>query len=180
MNSEERGKEGFVRKLFDTISPRYDLFNRLSSFGLDRRWRKRTIEHLHLLPGMRVLDLATGTGDLAHAAVQPLVPLGLVVGCDLSGDMLSCAQKKLSESPAAYWHVQLTQGRAEALPFLSNSLDGVTMGFALRNVTNLNDTLREFHRVLKPGGRISLLELGRPQGIFIRWGHRLWLMIGVL
>ena len=168
-------KEGFIRRLFDTITPGYDLFNRIASLGLDRGWRRRTIESLKLLPGMRVLDLASGTGDLATAEALAMLPLGSVVACDLSHPMLRSASKRLSRHPAAGWHVRFAQGRAEQLPFPPGSFHAATIGFALRNVSSLEGTFRELHRVLRPGGRIGLLEFGRPRNPLVRIGHWLWL-----
>ena len=172
-------KEGFVRRLFDTITPRYDLFNQVASLGLDRAWRHRTIRSLELVPGMRVLDLASGTGDLALEAVLKLVPLGKVIACDLSGPMLSCAVRKLARHPLAHWHVEFAQGRAEGLPFSDASFHAATIGFALRNVSDLSITFRELHRVVRPGGRIALLEFGRPKNRLLRLGHRIWLTAAV-
>lgn len=128
---------------------------------------------------MQVLDLASGTGDLAALAAQALVPLGKVAACDLSHPMLKLGRRKLARHPAFHWHVEFAQGKAEALPFLSGSFHAATMGFALRNVTDLAATFREFARVVKPGGRLALLEFGRPDGIFLAAGHWLWLTLGV-
>ena len=175
ITSLPRGKEHFVHRLFDNISPRYDLFNRISSLGLDQGWRRRAIANLKLAPGMQVLDLASGTGDLACLAAQVIAPLGTVIASDLSHPMLRLAGKKFERIPAAYWHIRAIQNRAEGLPFLSGTFHAATIGFALRNVSDLDATFREFHRVLKPGGALSLLEFSRPQGILLRFGHTLWL-----
>lgn len=172
-------KEGFVRKLFDGISPQYDFFNRLSSFGLDQGWRRRSIAALKLLPGMRVLDVASGTGDMGILAAHELLPLGLVVGLDPSYPMLSLAQRKLEKLPVARWHMTLARGKAEALSFSDGSFDAATIAFGMRNVSDLSATFQELHRVLKSGGRIALLEFGRPKGIFFRTGQALWLSTGV-
>lgn len=176
-NPEHKGR--FIRRLFDSISPRYDRFNRISSLGLDRRWRRRTMEGLKLLPGMRVLDLASGTGDLSIAAAKEIVPLGQVVSCDFSFPMLQFAWKKFQSFPPARWHVRMAQGRAEQLPFSSGTFQAVTIGFALRNVSDLDATFRELHRVLRPGGRIGLLEFGRPKSLLLKMGHRIWLTVAV-
>ncbi len=178
-------KEPLVRRLFDLITPRYDLFNRVASLGLDQGWRARAIESLQLAPGMRVLDLASGTGDLAALAAERLAPLGTVVACDLSHPMLAQAQRKLSRQPAACWHVQYTQARAEALPFADSSFEAATIGFALRNVSDLEAAFREFRRVVRPGGRLALLEFGRPAQPLLRLGHWFWLtgvipLLGIL
>lgn len=172
-------KEGFIRRLFDSITSRYDLFNAVASLGLDRSWRRRTVQTLQLAPGMTVLDLASGTGDLAREAAVCLIPLGRVVACDLSHPMLRFASRKLGRLPAVSWHVACTQGRAEALPFGAGRFDAATMGFALRNVTDLDAVFRELARVIRPGGRVALLELSRPQNPFLRIGHRLWLSLAV-
>ncbi|MBI3333445.1 MAG: ubiquinone/menaquinone biosynthesis methyltransferase [Candidatus Omnitrophica bacterium] len=174
-----KDKDRFVRRLFDAISPRYDLFNRLASLGLDQGWRRRAVAGLRISPGMRVLDLASGTGDLAAAAAEPLVPLGQVVACDLSHPMLRFARRKLGSIPPARWHVKLTQARAEALPFSDRTFHAATLGFALRNVSDLDATFLELHRVLKAGGRIALLEFGRPRSPLLKVGHRLWLSLAV-
>ena len=172
-------KEGFVRRLFDAITPRYDLFNRLASLGHDRPWRRRTIRSLHLTPGARVLDLASGTGDLAELAALALLPLGQVTACDLSHPMLRAASRRLRRHPAAGWHTAFAQARAEQLPFAAGSFHAAAIGFALRNVSDLDLTFRELHRVLAPGGRLALLEFGRPAHPLLRFGHRLWLSLAV-
>ena len=169
----------FIRRLFDTISLRYDLFNRISSIGLDQQWRRRAIVGLKLLPEMRVLDLASGTGDLSIAAAKEIVPLGQVISCDLSFPMLRVAGEKFKSFPPARWHVRRIQGRAEELPFPAGAFHAATIGFALRNVSDLDAAFRELHRVLRPGGRIALLEFGRPKPLWLKNGHRIWLAFAV-
>ena len=146
---------------------------------MDQGWRRRTVESLRLQPGMQVLDLASGTGDLARLEAEAMLPLGLVAGCDVSIQMLRYARRKFDRIPAAEWHVKLIQGRAEALPFPGSTFDAATIGFALRNVSDLDQTFRELHRVLKPGGRVGLLEFGRPKNLLLRIGHWLWLTFGL-
>jgi demethylmenaquinone methyltransferase/2-methoxy-6-polyprenyl-1,4-benzoquinol methylase len=172
-------KEKFVHRLFDTITPRYDLFNRIGSLGMDRGWRRTTIRSLQLKPEMRVLDLASGTGDLARDCAAELVPLGTVVACDLSLPMLSRAVKRLASFPPARWHLRYAQGKAEQLPFPEKTYDAATMAFALRNVSDLDATFREYHRVMKPGARLALLEFGRPTNFFVRVGHWIWLSTAI-
>ena len=128
---------------------------------------------------MRMLDLCSGTGDLARLAAQRLVPMGQAVACDLSHPMLIGARKNLSCHPATRWHVKFSQARYESLPFLAESFHAGTIGFAVRNVSDLEGTFRELFRVLKPGGRICLLEFGRPDSLFLKIGHRLWLFFAV-
>lgn len=170
-------KESFIHKLFDTITPGYDCFNRIASLGLDRAWRRRTIDSLQLAPGMTVLDLAAGTGDLSVESVLKMLPLGIVVACDLSHPMLRSAAGKWARHPVAGWHLRYAQGRAEQLPFPEGSFNAATIGFALRNVSDLGGTFRELRRVLRPGGRVALLEFGRPRNPLLRVGHWLWLTL---
>lgn len=128
---------------------------------------------------MTVLDLASGTGDLAKEAVHPLVPLGGVVACDLSHPMLRSASRKLGRHPMISWHMTYAQARAEQLPFGGGAFDAATMGFALRNVSDLDGVFRELARVLKPGGRVALLEFGRPKNPLLALGHRFWLTVAI-
>ncbi len=172
-------KEKFVHRLFDTITPRYDLFNRVGSLGMDHSWRRKTIQALQLKPEMRVLDLASGTGDLARDCAAELAPLGKVVACDLSLQMLSRAVKRLAVFPPARWHVSYAQGRAENLPFNPATFDAATMAFALRNVSDLDATFGEYHRTMRPGAHLALLEFGRPTNFFVRAGHWLWLSTAI-
>ncbi len=147
-----------VRSMFDAIAPRYDLVNRIMTFRLDVRWRRRTVERLNLPAGSAVLDLACGTGDLcrdlAAAGHRP-------VGMDLSWGMLASAR---TDAP-------LVHADALRLPVADGSVDGVTCGFALRNLTGLEPFLAELARVLRPGGRIGLLEVDRPRNPVLRIGH---------
>jgi demethylmenaquinone methyltransferase / 2-methoxy-6-polyprenyl-1,4-benzoquinol methylase len=150
-----------VRRLFDTISPRYDLVNRVMTFGMDAGWRRRTVGELALPAGARVLDLACGTGDLcrelAAAGHRP-------VGFDFSHGMLLSAR---TEAP-------LVEADILRLPVRDASADGATCGFALRNVVSLEHLFAELARVLHPGGRIALLETAEPDGWLMRIGHRFY------
>jgi demethylmenaquinone methyltransferase/2-methoxy-6-polyprenyl-1,4-benzoquinol methylase len=147
-----------VRDMFDAIAPRYDLVNRIMTFRLDVRWRKRTVRDLALAPGSRVLDLAAGTGDLCRdltaAGHRP-------VGVDLSFGMLAAAR---TTAP-------LVHADALRLPVPDGSVDGATCGFALRNFVDLGAFLAELARVVRPGGRIALLEVAEPPNPVMRFGH---------
>lgn len=147
-----------VRQMFDAIAPRYDLVNRLMTFGLDTRWRRRAVRSLGLAPGSRVIDLASGTGDLcrdlASAGYRPL-------SFDLSLGML---QADRSGAPRA-------QADILCLPLPDASVDGVTCGFALRNLVDLERFFFELGRVTRPGGRIALLDVGIPSQPLVRWGN---------
>jgi demethylmenaquinone methyltransferase / 2-methoxy-6-polyprenyl-1,4-benzoquinol methylase len=151
-----------VRGMFDRIAPVYDAMNRVMTVGLDRRWRKLAVSEV-VWPGDRVLDACCGTGDLAVEAERRG---GRVVGLDFSERMLERARKK---SGAIEW----VQGDALALPFGEGEFDAATVGFGVRNLADLEGGLRELARVLKPGGKLAVLEITRPRGI-LRPFFRLW------
>jgi demethylmenaquinone methyltransferase/2-methoxy-6-polyprenyl-1,4-benzoquinol methylase len=153
-----------VDAMFDRIAPRYDLANRVLTFGLDVRWRRRTIARLGLPAGSRILDVACGTGDLcAEADRQGLRPIGL----DRSAGML--AAFRVDEAPTP-----LVRGDALALPLATGAADGLVCGFALRNLVELAPFLAEAARVLRPGGRLGLLEVDEPANPVLRLGHGLY------
>ena len=151
-----------VRGMFDRIAPVYDVMNHVMTAGLDRRWRKLAVKEV-VWPGDRVLDACCGTGDLAVEAERRG---GRVVGLDFSEKMLERARKK---SGAIEW----VQGDALALPFGDGEFDAATVGFGIRNLAALEGGLRELARVLKPGGKVAVLEITRPRGI-LRPFFRLW------
>lgn len=150
-----------VRGLFDTISPRYDLVNRVMTFRMDVGWRRRAIRELHLPAGSRVFDLACGTGDFCRELARGGY---LPVGFDFSFGMLANAR---TDAP-------LVQADALRLPVREASADGVTCGFALRNVVSLSDFFSELGRVVRPGGAIALLEASRPDNAIMRAGHAVY------
>jgi demethylmenaquinone methyltransferase/2-methoxy-6-polyprenyl-1,4-benzoquinol methylase len=150
-----------VRSMFDRIAPVYDAMNRVMTAGLDGRWRGLTAEIVS--PGDRVLDACCGTGDLALAAARRG---GTVTGLDFSGRMLERARAK---APRLDW----VQGDLLALPFDDASFDAATVGFGVRNVADLDAGLRELRRVLRPGGRLAILEITRPRGALAPF-YRLW------
>jgi len=150
-----------VRQMFDAIAPRYDLVNRLMTFRLDVRWRRLAVRSLELSPGAVVADLASGTGDLCvELARQHLRPLSI----DLSFGMLHADR---SGAPRA-------QADILRLPFPDAALDGVTCGFALRNLVDLGVFFDELGRAVRPGGRIALLDVATPPNPVLRWGHRIY------
>lgn len=148
--------------MFDGIAHRYDLVNRVISLGIDQSWRKKTVKALELKPGARVLDLATGTGDLA-IMVARTHPEVSVIGVDPSEKMLEVGQKKLVEAQLTD-RITLEVGDAQALKLESRSVDGVCIAFGIRNVPDRLQGLREMARVTKAGGRVAILELSEPRG----------------
>jgi demethylmenaquinone methyltransferase/2-methoxy-6-polyprenyl-1,4-benzoquinol methylase len=154
-------KAAAVRSLFDRISPRYDLVNRVMTFGMDVGWRRRSIRELHLPAGSRVLDLACGTADFCRELRRAGY---LVVGFDFSFGMLASARTD----------VPLVQADILQLPVDDASADGVTCGFALRNVVSLEALFAELGRVVRPGGAIALLDASRPDNPALRAGHRVY------
>jgi demethylmenaquinone methyltransferase/2-methoxy-6-polyprenyl-1,4-benzoquinol methylase len=147
--------------MFDGIAPRYDLLNRMMSFGIDRRWRKRTVRALDLRPGDRVLDLATGTADLAMSIARTDSTV-TVVGVDPSDAMLEVGQRKLRKTRLDE-RVELRAGIAEELPFEDDSVDATCIAFGIRNVLDRPRALEEMARVTRPGGVIAILELSEPR-----------------
>lgn len=154
---------GAVRRMFDRIAPRYDLLNRLLSAGTDRRWRRAAVDFLEAPAGARVLDLCTGTADLLIEALgRDAVRRG--AGVDLSGAMLALGQRKLERRGLA-GRAWLSAGDAERLPLRSGSFDAALVGFGIRNVADVGAALAEVRRVLRPGGRLVVLEFSNPEGV---------------
>ena len=151
-----------VRDMFDRIAPVYDAMNRAMTAGLDRRWRRETARTV-VSPGDRVLDVCCGTGDLAIAARHAG---GVVTGLDFSERMLARARTKSDE-------IEWVEGDALALPFADGSFDAVTVGFGVRNLDDLERGVGELRRVLRPGGRLGILEITMPRGL-LRPFYRLW------
>jgi demethylmenaquinone methyltransferase / 2-methoxy-6-polyprenyl-1,4-benzoquinol methylase len=151
-----------VRGMFDRIAPVYDVMNRLMTAGLDGRWRRLAVRAV-VWPGDRVLDACCGTGDLAIEAERRG---GKVVGLDFSERMLERARRKSDR-------IEWVRGDALALPFDDASFDAATIGFGIRNVDDLDTGLRELARVVRPGGRLAVLEITRPTGV-LRPFFRLW------
>ena len=154
-------KAKVVQNMFDAIAPRYDMVNRIMTFRLDTRWRKIAVRKLALSKGARVLDLASGTGDLCvDLRKAGLIPLSF----DMSFGMLAADHSKAPR----------VQADILRLPIATQSVDGVTCGFALRNLVDLNVFFHEIARVTKPGGRIALLDVSTPTNPVIRWGNSVY------
>lgn len=158
---EGEAKVRAVRSMFDAIAPRYDLVNRILTFRMDLRWRRRTVESLRLPAGSLVIDLAAGTGDLCNELQErghrP-------IGVDLSWGMLAHARTSAA----------LVQADALRLPLTTGAAAGATCGFALRNLADLDAFFTELARVVRPGGRVALLEVAQPDNHLLRWGHSIY------
>ena len=150
-------------EMFDAIAARYDMVNRVLSFGIDQSWRKATVAALGIGPGARVLDVATGTGDLAIQVAKAAADVR-VVGIDPSAKMLEIGRRKL-QALGLGERVELRSGDAQKLPFSDAEFDGVCIAFGIRNVPDRERGLCEMARVTRPGGRIAVLELSEPRGV---------------
>lgn len=154
-------KAGRVREVFDSVASRYDLMNDLMSGGMHRLWKRFTIELSSVRAGQTVLDIAGGTGDLAAKFSQRVGPTGHVILADINAAMLSVGRDRLIDKGALN-NISVSQADAQFLPFADNSIDCITIAFGLRNVTDKALALRSMHRVLKPGGRLLVLEFSKP------------------
>lgn len=158
MSEKGRG----IRDMFDAIAPRYDFLNRLLSLGIDRRWRSFAVGKLQIPPGGKVLDVATGTGDVALEIASRTPESVRIVGEDFTQGMLVVGKKKIEASPFRK-RISLVNAPCEAMPHPDRTFDGVTIAFGIRNVVDRTAGLREMHRVLKPGGRVVILEFSNPR-----------------
>ena len=168
MKNLQKPSSESIQSMFDGLASRYDLFNHLTGMGLASRWRAITLEPVQ--PGMKILDLGCGTGDLAIAAIQKMGNQGEVVALDFSKNMLGFAQqraKKLGYNGST--RIRWIQGRAEDLPIESEPYDAVVSGFVLRNlVENIDVILKKVHQSLKKGGFVRFLDITQPQNVVTR------------
>lgn len=159
-------------QMFNAIAHRYDLLNRLMSLGLDTRWRVASLQALQLKPGAEVLDLATGTADMA-LLLHSLLPSVRITGLDPSVGMLEIGRQKVAARGLSDV-IHLLEGDAQAMPFEAARFDAACMAFGIRNVPDRARALRELARVVRPGGRIALLELSEPPGGLLGFPARLY------
>ncbi|MHA6279710.1 bifunctional demethylmenaquinone methyltransferase/2-methoxy-6-polyprenyl-1,4-benzoquinol methylase UbiE [Salinimicrobium sp. CAU 1759] len=162
------GKKKQVEQMFDTISTNYDGLNRVISFGIDVKWRKKVVKMVSETNPQAVLDIATGTGDLAISLAR--TGAKRIVGLDLSEGMLAVGRKKIKEEELT-GKIEMIQGDSEALPFEDNSFDAITVAFGVRNFENLEKGLAEILRVLKPGGIFVILETSVPTNFPLKQGY---------
>jgi demethylmenaquinone methyltransferase/2-methoxy-6-polyprenyl-1,4-benzoquinol methylase len=166
-NESDEAKSGYVNEMFSALAKRYDRMTDVWTFGLHRLWKRQAMELCALRPGERVLDVATGTGDLAFAEAAAVGPEGRVVGVDACQPMLEVARRRQRGA------VDFQQGDAMDLRFPDASFDVVTIGFGLRNVADRGKALREFRRVLRPGGRLMVLDFSTPNSKPLKTIHDL-------
>jgi len=163
---------GQVNRMFDRVAGRYDALNSLMTAGLHHRWRERAAARTRLQPGDSALDVCCGTGDLALELAKLVTPGGHVVGCDFSEPMLDLAREKTAERAAG--GVRFEWADALELPYDGGRFDAVTVGFGVRNLADLDRGLREMGRVLKPGGRLVILEITQPTRPPLSFFFSLW------
>ena len=158
---DEDKKESLVAGVFNSVAGKYDVMNDVMSFGIHRIWKKIALQHTGLKKGMRALDVAGGTGDLSIEMSKQVGPTGEIVMSDINAAMLEQGRRRLLDKGIA-GNVQFIEANAEDLPFEDNSFDCITIAFGLRNVTHQDKALSSMYRVLKPGGRLLVLEFSKP------------------
>lgn len=169
----ELSKKQQVAVMFDKIAFRYDFLNRFLSAGIDVSWRKKAIKQLKALQPQYILDVATGTGDVAILAEKMLHPVK-ITGIDISEGMLDIGRKKVQKS-GLQSKIELLQGDSETMSFNDNSFDAITVAFGVRNFQNLEKGLTEMLRVLKPGGKLVVLEFSRPKQFLFKTIYNLYM-----
>lgn len=177
-------KEKLVRGVFDSVAGRYDLMNDLMSAGIHRLWKRFTIELSAVRPGQTVLDIAGGTGDLSARFSKLVGTDGKVILADINASMLQVGRDKLLDA-GAFGNLHMVQCDAQYLPFPDDSVDCITIAFGLRNVTDKALALRSMERILKPGGRLLILEFSKPtnpllEKIYDTYSFRILPMMGRL
>ncbi|PTB83205.1 bifunctional demethylmenaquinone methyltransferase/2-methoxy-6-polyprenyl-1,4-benzoquinol methylase UbiE [Pseudidiomarina aestuarii] len=159
---DKEAKQGLVANVFNSVAKKYDVMNDVMSFGIHRLWKRYTIDCSGVRSGMKVLDLAGGTGDLTAQFSRRVGPTGEVVLADINEAMLEVGKDKL-RNLGIVSNVSYQQANAEELPFEDDTFDIITIAFGLRNVTDKQKALESMHRVLKPGGRLLVLEFSKPE-----------------
>ncbi|OQA02568.1 MAG: Demethylmenaquinone methyltransferase [Planctomycetes bacterium ADurb.Bin401] len=161
-----------IENVFDRIAFRYDLFNRISSLGIDKIWRRKLTSFIEKEKKLKILDVAIGTGDILLSLFGNGCDIAYAAGIDISSEMLSIAKKNLSMH-----QVECKQAKAEQIPYPENHFDAVTCAFGVRNFSDLQSGLKEMYRILKPGGKLLILEFSLPPNPFIRFFYLLYLKL---
>ena len=180
--NEQQSKKEQVEQMFDNIAPTYDKLNHIMSLNIDRVWRRRVMRIVRRAKAHKIMDVATGTGDLAIAMAKR-VDRTQILGVDLSEEMLAVARRKV-EKQGLEERIMLEKGDAENLDMVtSESIDAATVAFGVRNFENIERGLKEIYRTLKPGGKLVVLEFSMPKNRLVRWvysqyAHRLLPRIG--
>jgi demethylmenaquinone methyltransferase/2-methoxy-6-polyprenyl-1,4-benzoquinol methylase len=156
----EKGER--IQEMFDSIAPRYDFLNRVLSLGIDRQWRRFAVKQIKFADNGHILDVATGTGDVALEIAARTPASVSIVGVDFSTEMVALGKEKIRNSPFAQ-RITMEVAPCEAIPFPEESFDSVTIAFGIRNVVDRLQGLKEMWRVLKPGGRVVILEFSTPR-----------------
>ncbi len=170
---DQEDKTSQVQRMFNHIAPTYDKLNRIISLGLDRKWRKRGIDLLRPYEPQHVLDIATGTGDLAIELLQTLPSASSVLGIDISEEMMRIGLDKVRELGLDE-RISFAREDCTALTLEDNSFDAATIGFGIRNFADIPQAAREIHRVLRPGKPVVILELTEPTNQLLHWGYSLY------
>jgi demethylmenaquinone methyltransferase/2-methoxy-6-polyprenyl-1,4-benzoquinol methylase len=166
-------KEG-IRKLFDNIAPDYDKLNHILSLNIDKGWRKKAVrEIVDVQSPLTVLDVACGTGDFTIEIAQKAAEGSSVIGIDLSEGMMKIGREKIKATGVS---AEMVQGDCEALPYADGTFDRISVGFGVRNFEHLELGLQEMLRVLKPGGKLVILELSVPSNSLVRWFYKLYFL----
>ena len=170
--STDNDKKGQIENMFDNIAPSYDLLNHLFTLGIDRGWRKKMIKMLSNDQPKIILDVATGTGDVAIKLAKMLKP-NKVIGLDLSANMLEIGRQKVEKADLSHI-ITLEQGDSENLPFEDGYFDAVTVAFGVRNFENLKKGLSEMRRVTRVGGQVAILEFSMPKNKIFNFFYRFY------
>jgi demethylmenaquinone methyltransferase / 2-methoxy-6-polyprenyl-1,4-benzoquinol methylase len=166
-------KQGMVADVFHSVAAKYDVMNDLMSFGVHRLWKRFTIDMSGVRPGNKVLDLAGGTGDLTKKFSKIVGPQGKVVLADINSSMLEVGRERLTNQ-GFVGNIEYVQANAQYLPFEDNTFDVITIAFGLRNVTDKDEALRSMFRVLKPGGRLLVLEFSQTKNPLLKKAYDLY------
>lgn len=169
---DSRPKSDQVRDMFDDIAPSYDLMNRVMSFGIDKSWRRKAVEKIASIQPLEILDVATGTGDMAIAMAHA-ISKAHITGVDLSEGMLASAYAKIDKEGLSK-RIDLVKANGMSLPFVDNKFDAIAIAYGIRNFESIFEGYKEMYRVLKPGGCLTVLELSTPINPVTCWLYRVY------